>query len=55
MIKREKGFSPETGNWEYAVVDGSLEKLMKRQKKGACATCHASAYATDFVYRDYLK
>lgn len=55
MIKREKGFSRKTGDWEYAVVAGDLNKTQKREKTGSCSKCHAAAAGTDFVFKTYLK
>jgi hypothetical protein len=50
MIKRPKGFSPKTGDWEYLILDGGAKKIRERQKKGACLDCHESQRARDFVY-----
>jgi len=55
MVKREKGFSPKTGDWEYLVVEGGLSKIKKREKTGSCSQCHANAESTDFVFKTYLK
>lgn len=55
MVKREKGFSKKTGDWEYLVVEGSLDKIRKREKTGSCSQCHAGAAQTDFVFKTYLK
>ena len=55
MVKREKGFSGKTGDWEYLVVEGSLDKVKQREKVGSCSKCHASAENTDFVFKTYLK
>jgi hypothetical protein len=55
MIKREKGFSPKTGDWEYVVVEGGLNKISRREKTGSCSNCHAGAADTDFVFKTYLK
>lgn len=55
MLKREKGFSPKTGDWEYLVVEGNLNKIIKREKTGDCAKCHANAESTDYVFKTYLK
>lgn len=55
MVKREKGFNPKNGDWEYLVVEGGLSKITKREKKGSCAACHAQAEQTDFVFKTYLK
>jgi len=55
MVKREKGFSRKTGDWEFFVFDGKDLKLQKRETKGDCAKCHIQAEKTDWVFRDYLK
>jgi len=55
MIKREKGFSPKTGDWEFFVLDGALEKVETRETTGACAKCHSQAEKTDWVFKTYLK
>lgn len=55
MVKREKGFSPKTGDWEFFVLDGTLGKVEKRETAGACAKCHTQAEKTDWVFKTYLK
>jgi len=55
MVKREKGFSKKTGDWEYLVVEGTLDKIKQREKVGSCSKCHANAESTDFVFKTYLK
>lgn len=55
MVKREKGFSRKTGDWEYFVVEGDLGKIVRREKVGSCSKCHANAESTDFVFKTYLK
>ncbi|NNE65591.1 MAG: hypothetical protein HKN33_03420 [Pyrinomonadaceae bacterium] len=55
MVKREKGFSKKTGDWEFLVFDGKKLGLRSRQTKGSCAECHTQAKATDWVFREYLK
>ena len=54
MIKREKGFNPETGDWEYAVFDGTGTKLESRGKLSTCQGCHLSRPDTDYIFRTYL-
>lgn len=54
MIKREKGFNPETGDWEYAVFDGTGTKLESRGKLSNCQGCHVSRPNSDYVFRTYL-
>lgn len=55
MVKREKGFSTETGDWEFFTFDGADLKMQKRETKSDCAKCHVNAEKTDWVFRDYLK
>ncbi len=55
MVKHEKGFSKKTGDWEYITLEGKDLSLLARETKSDCSKCHASAKATDFVFRTYLK
>lgn len=54
MVKREKGFSPESGDWEYMVVSGSRTKIEGRGMLENCQTCHVTKGETDYVFRSYL-
>ncbi len=55
MVKREKGFSTETGDWEFFVLNGSDLKLQRRETAGNCAACHIQAKNSDWVFQDRLK
>lgn len=55
MVKREKGFSAETGDWEFFVFGGADFKLQKRETKSDCSACHIKAEKTDWVFREYMK
>lgn len=50
MFKRERGFNPAGGDWEFLTVDGTLAKIQARQKKGSCLDCHASQSDNDFIF-----
>jgi hypothetical protein len=54
MIKRKKGFNPAANDWEFLVLSGDATKINKREKTGACQSCHQSASAKDFVFDSYL-
>lgn len=54
MVKREKGFSSQTGDWEFFVLNGPDMKLNQRETAGNCAECHTQAKKTDWVFRTYL-
>jgi hypothetical protein len=53
MIKREKGFNPKGGDWEYAVAGGKGVTFRERGKLPKCQSCHASRKTQDFVFRTY--
>ena len=55
MVKREKGFSKKTGDWEFLTFSGTDLKLQTRETKSDCSKCHIQAEKTDWVFRDYLK
>ena len=54
MLKREAGFNPQSGDWEYLVLDGTATKTEARGRLQNCQSCHLSQSTTDFVYRNYL-
>lgn len=55
MVKREKGYDPEHGDWEYVYADlsGATPKI-ERGKIESCARCHAIAKERDYLYRTNL-
>jgi len=55
MVKREKGFNPENGDWEFLVIEGDMSKIRQREKTGSCVQCHSRQKANDFVFRSYLS
>ena len=54
MIKRESGYNPGSGDWEYMVVDGSGKTVQERGKLENCQSCHMREQDTDYVSRSYL-
>ena len=54
MIKKEKGFNPQSGDWEYMVVDGKGESISARGKLQNCQGCHLGNPNTDYIFRTYL-
>ena len=50
MVKRDAGFNPASGDWEFLVVSGALNEVRERQKKGSCVRCHSSQAERDFVF-----
>lgn len=54
MYKREPGYDPEGGDWEYMVLDGEAKEVRSRGKLESCRACHQAYPDTDFVSRNYL-
>jgi hypothetical protein len=55
MIKRNRGFNPATGDWEYAVVDGGGSRVEERGNLQNCQACHITNQETDYIFRTYLS
>ena len=51
MLKRERGYNPENGDWEYLVLDGAASKIVERGRMASCSSCHAAYSSTDFLTR----
>jgi hypothetical protein len=54
MIKQKKGFNPETGDWEFMVVDGTGTKVEGRGNLQNCQSCHVAYQKSDYIFRTYL-
>lgn len=54
MVKRERGFNPESGDWEYMVINGDGTKVQERGRLANCQACHIPRKEWDYVARDYL-
>jgi hypothetical protein len=56
MIKREAGYDPKYGDWEYGYLkyqeDGKKE--LTRGRLTSCIDCHSYASDRDHLYRTYL-
>jgi Cytochrome P460 len=55
MIKRSKGFNAASGDWDYAVLDGTGTKVEGQGKLENCQSCHVAHKGTDYVFRTYLS
>jgi hypothetical protein len=49
MLKRETGFWPELGDWEFFTTDGKASALTSRGKLETCAECHRDYQDRNFV------
>jgi len=55
MRKREAGYDPRHGDWEYAVLDGRSKRVLARGRIESCISCHRKYASTDYVTRAYTK
>ncbi len=53
MVKREPGYDPGGGDWEYDYVTLVPERKVARGRLAACAGCHVSARERDYLFRSY--
>ncbi|MDX1961698.1 MAG: cytochrome P460 family protein [Pirellulales bacterium] len=54
MLKREPGYNPDCGDWEFLVIDGRATQVLARGKIESCMDCHKDYKGTDYVTRAYL-
>ncbi|HEX4613520.1 MAG TPA: cytochrome P460 family protein [Urbifossiella sp.] len=53
MLKREVGYAPDGGDWEYADISLAAEGRESRGRLATCAGCHASERDRDYLFRTY--
>jgi len=54
MLKRSRGYNADTGDWDFAVLDGKATSVQAEGKLENCMQCHKTAAASDYVFRPYL-
>ena len=54
MIKREKGFNSNSGDWQFLVFDSKASHIQYQDTQPNCISCHSKQQQQDFVFRDYL-
>ena len=54
MKKREAGYDPQKGDWEYFVFDGTGREMRASGKLEKCQGCHLDEKQTDYVSRRYI-
>jgi hypothetical protein len=55
MVKREAGYDPDNGDWEYVYVQLEGERRVQRGRMQNCIACHQGAASRDYLYRTYLN
>jgi hypothetical protein len=54
MLKREQGYHPEVGDWEFFVLNSNRTRVSDLGRIESCVDCHVGFKDHDFVSRDYL-
>jgi hypothetical protein len=55
MIKREAGYDPDHGDWEYVYADLGEGGKVERGKIESCIACHTGQAKQDYLFLPYLK
>jgi len=50
MVKREKGFAPNVGDWEFFVVNLAKKRFIERGKMESCIGCHQTVAKAGYVF-----
>ena len=53
MLKREKNYNPDCGDWEFFLVSGDGKTVTERGMLKSCIVCHLDYSASDFVTKKY--
>jgi len=53
MLKRDKGYNPECGDWEFFTLSGDARTVSSRGRLESCMACHTNYAKTDFVTKQY--
>ena len=53
MVKREVGYNPECGDWEFFTSSADASKITSRGKLKNCMACHVEYKDQDFVTKSY--
>jgi Cytochrome P460 len=55
MIKKARASSSGSGDWEYLFVYRDKSIVRGENAAQACASCHAKAFETDYVFGNYAE
>lgn len=50
MVKRDRGFAPNVGDWEFFVVKLAKKRFVERGKMESCAGCHQMVANEGYVF-----
>jgi hypothetical protein len=51
MLKRENGYNPKAGDWEFFTLTGDRQAITSRGRIDSCMDCHQSRAKSDFLMR----
>ena len=54
MLKREAGYHPRCGDWEFFTLSADASKVTSRGKLASCINCHIEYRERDFVTKNYV-
>jgi hypothetical protein len=54
MIKRERGYNPKCGDWQFAAIDAFTTKVTMDGRVKSCMFCHVDQAKKDFVFKTYI-
>lgn len=54
MVKREKGYNSECGDWEFFTLSADAAKVTSRGKLKNCMDCHVEYKESDYVTKNYV-
>lgn len=52
MVKREAGYDPENGDWEYMMLTSTM-RVRSQGVINNCVACHTAAAANDYAFLNY--
>jgi hypothetical protein len=56
MLKREAGYDPRGGDWQYLIMRSAKAKIETPSDIESCQSCHSAwAEKSDFISRTYLS
>jgi len=55
MVKRDRGYDPANGDWQFLTFDGKGAKVTSGGNVKNCQECHERRKDVDFVFRAYLS
>lgn len=53
MLKREAGYNPRAGDWEFFTLSGDRKVVTARGRIDSCMDCHQYYAKSDFVAKQY--